>query len=82
MDIDYVGCVDNHRSTTGWVYTFVGSAISWRFFLQGCTSISTTETKYVAASEACKEAIWLTCLVGEIRLKQKFFTMIVRVLLP
>ena len=71
MDSDYAGCVDNCRSTTGWIYTFVGSAISWRSVLQDCTSISTTEVEYVVASEACKEAIWLTHLVGEIGLKQE-----------
>ena len=71
MDNDYADCVDNRRSTTSWVYTFAGFAISWRSVLQDCMSISTIEAKYVAASEACKEAIWLTRLVGEIGLKQE-----------
>ena len=71
MDSDYVGCVDTRRSTTGWMYTFAGSTISWRSVLQDCTSVSTTEAEYVAASEACKEAIWLSCLVGEFGLEQK-----------
>ena len=71
MDNDYAHCIDNRRSTMGWVYTFVGSTISWRFVLQDFTSISTTKVEYVAASEACKEAIWLTRLVGEIGLKQE-----------
>ena len=38
--------------------------------LQDCTSISTTEAEYVAMSEACKEAIWLARLVGELGLRQ------------
>ena len=67
VDSDYAGCVDNRRSTTGWIYTFVGSAISWRSILQDCTSVSTTEAEYVAASEACKKAICLTHLVGDLR---------------
>ena len=72
MDNDYACCIDNHRSAMGWVYTFASSAISWIFVLQDCTSISITKVEYVAASEACKEAIWLTHLVGEIGLKQEF----------
>ena len=71
VDSDYAGCVDTRRSTTSWIYTFAGSAISWRSVLQDCTSISTTEAEYVAASEACKEAIWLSRLVGEFGLEQK-----------
>ena len=39
VDSDYAGCVDSRKSTTGWIYTFAGSAISWRSILQDCTSI-------------------------------------------
>lgn len=59
VDSDYAGYVDNCRSTTRWVYKFFGSAISWRSVLQDCTLVSTTEAKYVAASEACKERFML-----------------------
>ena len=52
VDSDYVGCVDSRRSTTGWIYTFVGAAISGRSVLQDCTSVSTTEAEYVVASKA------------------------------
>jgi len=65
VDFDYVGCMDTRRSTTGWIFKFAGSAISWRSVLQNCTSISTAEAEYVATSEACKEAIWLARLVGD-----------------
>ncbi|MCO5575387.1 hypothetical protein L7F22_029187 [Adiantum nelumboides] len=70
VDSDYAGCVDSRKSTTGWIYTFVGSVISWRSVLQDCTSISTIEAKYVALSEACKEAIWLARLVKGLGLEQ------------
>ena len=69
VDSDYAGCVDTRSTTTGWIYTFVGAAISWRSKLQDCTSVSTTEAEYVATSEACKEAIWLACLVGDLGIK-------------
>ena len=45
---------------------FARAAISWRSCLQDCTSSSTTEVEYVAASDASKEAIWLARLVGDL----------------
>ena len=65
-DADYVGNVDNRRSTSGYIFTFVGGAISWRSCLQDCTSVSTTEAEYIAASDASKEAIWLSRLLGDL----------------
>ena len=34
--------------------------------LQNIVSLSTTEEKYIAASHACKEAVWLKALLGEL----------------
>ncbi|MCO5599310.1 hypothetical protein L7F22_053411 [Adiantum nelumboides] len=65
-DADYVGYLDKWRSTSGYLYTFAGGAISWLSRLQSCVTLSTTEAEYDAASEACKEAIWLTRLVGDL----------------
>ena len=61
-DSDYAGCSDNRKSTSGYIFQFMGGAISWRSRLQKCTALSTTEAEYVAASEACKEAVWLSRL--------------------
>lgn len=56
---------DTRRSTTGWIYTFVGYTLSWRSILQDCILVSMTEAEYVATSEACKEALWISCLLGD-----------------
>ena len=55
VDLDYADHPDNRKSTTGYVFTFTGGAMSWISRMQKCTALSTTEAKYVAASEACKE---------------------------
>ena len=65
-DADYAGDLDNRRSTSGYVFAYTGGAISWRSRLQDCITLSTTEAEYVAATEACKEAIWLARLVGDL----------------
>ena len=56
---DYARNKDTHKSTSGYVFTYGGCAISWRSKLQKCTTLSTTKVEYIAASDAAKEAIWL-----------------------
>ena len=70
-DSDYAGDLDNRRSTSGYVFTLAGGAVSWRSRLQTCVTQSTTEAEYVAASEACKEVIWLGRLVTDLGIKEQ-----------
>ena len=65
---DYARNSDNRRSTTGYIFTLCGGAISWMSHLQKCVALSTTKAEYVAATEACKEAIWLIRLVEDLGL--------------
>ncbi|MCO5592943.1 hypothetical protein L7F22_046947 [Adiantum nelumboides] len=71
LGLDYAGDLDNIRSTSGYVFTMVGGAVSWRSRLQTCVTQTTTEAEYVAASEACKEAIWLARLVTDLGIKEE-----------
>eukprot|EP00253_Pinus_taeda_P028835 PITA_28835 len=59
------GDLDKRRSTSGYVFTLASGAISWMSKLQNLVALSTTEAEYIAASHACKEAIWLKGLFGE-----------------
>lgn len=70
-DSDYSGDPYKRRSVTGFVFTFGGTAISWKSGLQKVLALSTTEAEYIALSEASKEAIWLRNLVGEFGYKQE-----------
>eukprot|EP00253_Pinus_taeda_P025925 PITA_25925 len=66
------GDLDKRRSTTGYVFTLAGGAISWMSKLQETVSLSTTEAEYIVASDASKEAIWLKGLLDEIgRMQEK-----------
>eukprot|EP00253_Pinus_taeda_P014092 PITA_14092 len=65
VDSDFAGDLDKRRSTSGYVFTLAGGAISWMSKLQNIVGLSTTEAEYIAASHACKEAIWLKGLFGE-----------------
>lgn len=65
-DADYAGDTKTRRSISGFVFLLHGGPISWASKQQSCTSLSTTEAEFVAASEASKEAVWLIRLVNEI----------------
>ena len=58
-DAYYARDMDKRRSTSRYVFMFTRGSVSWQSRLQSCTSMSTTEVEYIAATEACKEAIWL-----------------------
>eukprot|EP00253_Pinus_taeda_P011720 PITA_11720 len=54
VDFDFAGDLDKRRSTSGYVFTLAGGAISWMSKLQN-----------IVASHAFKEAIWLKGSFGE-----------------
>ena len=56
---NYAGNTDNQKSTSGYIFTYGGGAISWRSKLQECVALSTTKAEDIATSEVAKEAIWL-----------------------
>lgn len=67
-DADYAGDIDTRRSTTGYVFTLGGGAISWSSRLQPTVAASTTEAEYMAAAYAIKEGLWLRTLLSELGL--------------
>ena len=58
-DSDFQSDIDSRKSTSRYVFTFGGGAISWRSVKQSSITDSTIEAEYIAASEAAKEAVWL-----------------------
>ncbi|MCO5579895.1 hypothetical protein L7F22_033760 [Adiantum nelumboides] len=70
-DSDMAGDVDTRKSTSGYIFTLAGGAVSWCSRLQKIVALSTTEAKYISATEASKEAIWLARLCSEFGLPDK-----------
>lgn len=69
-DSDMSGDVDTAKSTSGYLMTFGGAAVSWQSRLQKCVALSTTEAEYIAAVEAGKELIWMRNFLEELGLDQ------------
>lgn len=76
-DADHGGDNLSGCSTSGLICMFAGSAISWRSVKQTSVALSSTEAEIVAASEACREMIWLKRLFKN--LSDKLETPVLRI---
>uniref|UniRef100_A0A3Q7HKK4 Reverse transcriptase Ty1/copia-type domain-containing protein n=1 Tax=Solanum lycopersicum TaxID=4081 RepID=A0A3Q7HKK4_SOLLC len=65
-DSDMAGDVDTRKSTSGYLVTFAGGAVSWQSRLQKCVALSTTEGELIVVVEACKEFLWMKRFLGEL----------------
>lgn len=66
VDSDWGNCPSTRRSQTGLVALMGTNIISWKSSRQQTVSLSSTEAKYKALSDAAKEAIWLRSLQNEV----------------
>ena len=57
---------EDRRAITGYAFLIDGGAVSWSSKRQEIVSLSTTESKYVAATHSMKEALWLRSLLSEV----------------
>jgi transposase InsO family protein len=69
-DSDMAGDVGSRKSTSGYLVTYAGGAVSWQSKLQKCVALSSTEAEYIAATEAAKELLWLKRFVIELGFDQ------------
>lgn len=70
-DASWITNIEDHSSTSGWVFLLGGGAISWASKKQTCITNSTMESEFVALAAAGREAEWLRNLVYEIPLWPK-----------
>ena len=70
-DADYAADPDRIRSISGLVFILGGNTISWKSGLQRVVALSTTESEYMALTEAVKESVWLKGLMMEFGYDQK-----------
>ncbi len=67
-DANWVSDNDEVSSTSGYVFTLCGGAISWKSSKQTCIARSTMESEFIALDLAGQEAEWLRSLLADLPL--------------
>ncbi|KAH9666952.1 hypothetical protein KPL70_020856 [Citrus sinensis] len=67
-DASWVTNTRDNKSTSGWIFTIAGGAVSWASKKQTCITHSTMESEFIALAAAGKEAEWLRNLLFDVML--------------
>jgi hypothetical protein len=66
--VDFVGDADDRKSTSGYVFLFGGTIVSWLSKKQNCVAKSTMEAKYISCSTTVSNAMWIKRFVESLNL--------------
>ena len=69
-DNDYGGCVDDCKSTTGYVFFMAGGAISWSSKNQSSTTLSSSKAEYMAVTATSFQTVWLRRILDDMNQTQ------------
>jgi hypothetical protein len=65
-DADFATDFGDRKSRTGYVLMLNGGPVIWASQKQGCTTMSTTESEYIAAASIALQVVWLCRMLAEI----------------
>ena len=57
---------EDRKAVSGYAFMINGGAVSWSAKRQELISLSTTESKYIVATYAAKEALWLRTIISQV----------------
>ena len=69
-DSDWGGCVDDSRSTSGYLFSLGSGCFTWSSKKQETIAQSTAEAKYIAAASAVNQALWLRKILKDLGQEQ------------
>jgi hypothetical protein len=70
-DSDFVGSIDDKKSTLGYIFHLDLGVISWASKKQPIMTISSTKDEYVATTIAICQAIWLRRALCDLQQRQE-----------
>ena len=65
-DANWISDTKDSKSTSGYVFTLGGAAVSWKSTKQTCIARSTMESEFIALDKAGEEAEWLRHFLEDI----------------
>jgi len=65
-DLDWAGDPIKCRSTTGFFASLASGIVCWQSCLQKTVALSSTEAKYMAMSDTCRQITWIQSLFQEL----------------
>ena len=63
-DVDWAGCVEDKKSTSGCCFNIRSGVVSWFSRKQKSVALSSAEAEYMAANMAACEGMWPRKLLG------------------
>ena len=66
-DSDFLGSIDDKKSTSGYVFSFGLGSIAWASKKQPIVTLSYVEAKYVAAIAVACQTVWMRRTIFELQ---------------
>ena len=68
FDVNFAGCVDSRKSTSGFFIMLASGAMSWRSMKQTLITTFTMEAEFVSYFEATSHDVWLKSFIVDLRI--------------
>jgi hypothetical protein len=69
IDADWVGCIDDRRTTCGVAFYLGECLVSWLRKKQSLVSLSTVEAEYIAVATCCTQVLWMKQTLTDIQVE-------------
>ncbi|KAM3327408.1 hypothetical protein P3S67_002534 [Capsicum chacoense] len=66
MQSDYAGCLDDRKSSSGYVFSLGSYVISWNSKKQQIVALPSSEAEYISATASSCQEVWLKRLLADV----------------